>query len=149
VTALVGNYEVSKWLTLVPHPYIRSDAEDFLRLDCAGDIGHLWVIAHDGKLAGVVSVGNELGYWLGEPFWGHGFMTEAAQVVVDYCFASLDLAEIKSSHFVENAGSRRVLEKLGFQDVGAHIHFSRARQAEVPGRSMLLTRAVWEARRHG
>ena len=56
------------------------------------------------------------------------------------------MAEMKSSHFVGNEGSRRVLEKLGFKDAGGHLHFSNARQEKVPGRSMVLSRKVWEAR---
>lgn len=146
VTELAGDYEVSKWLVPVPHPYSRADAEDFLRMDVAGEIGLLWVIVCDGAVIGAVSTGKELGYWLGRPFWGQGYMTEAARAAVDFSFASSETAEMKSSHFVGNHGSRRVLEKLGFTDVGRHVHFSKARQAEVSGRSMVLTRKVWEAR---
>lgn len=148
VTELASDYEVSKWLVPVPYPYSRSDAEDFLRMDIAGEIGLLWVILRDDAVIGAVSTGKELGYWLGRPFWGQGYMTEAARAAVDCSFASSDMAQMKSSHFVGNEGSRRVLEKLGFADVGGHVHFSNARQAEVPGRSMVLTRKVWEVRGH-
>ena len=146
VATLAGDYEVSKWLVPVPYPYTLGDAEDFLRMDIAGEIGLLWMIFHGGDLIGAVSTGKELGYWLGRPFWGQGFMTEAAQAAVDHSFMSGDFDVMKSSHFAQNHGSRRVLEKLGFRDVGGHVHFSNARQAEVPGRSMELTRQVWEAR---
>ena len=149
VTALAGNYEVSKWLVPVPYPYSRADAEDFLRLDIAGELGLLWVVIHNGSLIGAVSTGKELGYWLGQPYWGEGYMTEAARAAVDMSFEISDMSEIRSSHFVGNEGSRRVLEKLGFLDVGGHVHFSNARQANVPGRSMLLTRDRWAALRNG
>ncbi|KQB98002.1 hypothetical protein AL073_03595 [Loktanella sp. 1ANDIMAR09] len=143
VTLLANDFEVSKWLVPVPFPYARADADDFLRMDITGELGLLWVILRDDVLIGVVSTGKELGYWLGQPFWGQGYMTEAAQAAVDHSFAASDMDKMHSSHFTENHGSRRVLEKLGFQDVGGHVHFSNARQADVPGRSMLLTRDRW------
>ena len=144
-----GDYEVSRWLVPVPHPYGRQDAEDFLAQDRAGKLGLLWMIIADDALMGAVSIGKELGYWLGRPFWGRGYMTEAAQAAVDHVFAVKDVPDIHSSHFFDNHGSRRVLEKLGFQDVGGHVHFSNARQADVPGRAMLLTRDRWQALRDG
>lgn len=52
---------------------------------------------------------------------------------------------IISSHFTENAGSQNVLQKLGFIDVGSHVHHSVARGEDVPGRSMELSRARWES----
>ncbi|WP_108814306.1 GNAT family N-acetyltransferase [Loktanella sp. Alg231-35] len=142
----VSNYDVSKWLVPVRHPYGHADAEEFLAMDRAGDIGLLWMILRDDALVGAVSTGKELGYWLAEPAWGQGYMTEAAQAAVDHTFQTDNLEVMKSSHFVGNHGSQRVLQKLGFADVGAHVHHSLARQADVPGRSMELTRNRWEGR---
>jgi RimJ/RimL family protein N-acetyltransferase len=149
VVRYAGNYDVSRWLVPVPHPYTRADAADFLAMDHAGEIGMLWMILCDGALIGAVSTGKELGYWLAEHAWGQGYMTEAAQRAVDHTFLTRDLDIMKSSHFVGNHGSRRILQKLGFTDVGAYVHFSNARQANVSGRSMELTRTVWEGRRDG
>ena len=146
VVRLCGDYDVSKMLVPVPHPYSRSDAEDFLAMDQRGAVGMLWMIHDATGLCGAVSIGKELGYWLGRPAWGQGYMTEAAQAAVD-CYFNLRLADqIASSHFVENTASSNVLEKLGFVDTGPHLHFSTARQCDVQGRGMLLTRDVWQAR---
>ena len=145
----VGNFEVSKWLVPVRHPYTRADGEEFLAMDQAGEVGLLWMIIHNGNLIGAVSTGKELGYWLAQNAWGQGFMTEAAQAAVDHTFENDPMDVMKSSHFVGNHGSKRILEKLGFVDVGAHVHHSLARQADVPGRSMELTRHRWEALHNG
>lgn len=145
VCEVAGDYGVSKWLVPVAHPYTMADAQEFLALDRAGDLGTLWVIETASGRAGVISIGKELGYWLAPSHWGQGIMTEAAVAAVAAHFEGCNDAEIRSSHFVGNEGSRRVLEKLGFIDVGGHIHFSKARQAEVPGRSMRLSRADWQA----
>lgn len=146
VVRLAGDYDVSKMLVPVPYPYSMTDAEEFLAMDLRGELDMLWVIETAGVLIGAISIGKELGYWLGRDHWGQGFMTEAGVGAIDAYFAARRVAHIRSSHFVENDGSRRVLEKLGFHDVGGHIHFSKARQAKVAGRQMLLNRTVWDAR---
>ncbi|MDO4290498.1 MAG: GNAT family N-acetyltransferase [Eggerthellaceae bacterium] len=61
---------------------------------------------------------GELGYWLGQRFWGRGYATEAAQRVVEHGFCERGLCGIWAAHFEENARSRNVLRKLGFQDRG-------------------------------
>lgn len=141
-----NNYAISKWLTKVAHPYTRPHAEEFMQAAKAGDLGLLWVITQDGDMIGVVSAGDELGYWLAEAYWRQGYVTEAAEAAINHVFSDERIDTLRSSHFVGNQGSQRVLEKLGFVDMGDHVHYSLARQAEVPGRSMLLTRADWEWR---
>ncbi|ABN06474.1 GCN5-related N-acetyltransferase [Methanocorpusculum labreanum Z] len=59
-----------------------------------------------------------IGYALGEEFWGKGFMTEAAKVVVAFGFETMDLDLISATCYPENGRSRRVLEKLGFRYEG-------------------------------
>lgn len=136
-----GDYAVSQWLVAVAHPYTLAHAQEFLAMDRAGDLGTLWVIERDGAPQGVISIGKELGYWLAPEAWGRGIMTEAGRAAVAAHFAGTEATEIASSHFEGNAASRRVLLKLGFVDVGANLHFSAARQADVPGRAMRLSRS--------
>ena len=148
VVTLVGDYEVSKMLVPVPYPYSDEDAEDFLAMDAEGALDLLWMIEFEDRLAGAISIGVELGYWLGQPFWGKGIMTEAGIAAISAYFAGRRTDLIRSSHFVENAASAHVLRKLCFRDVGAHLHHSKARGADVPGRSMILRRHWFEAK-HG
>lgn len=56
----------------------------------------------------------ELGYWIGEPYWGRGYATEAARAVIERGFSDLGLSGIHAAYFDGNEASRRVLEKLGF-----------------------------------
>ena len=139
VCRAAGDYAVSQMLTMVPHPYTMSNAQDFLAMDRAGELGTLWVITRNDNPVGVISIGKELGYWSDPKAWGNGYMTEAGNAAISTHFAYTNDELIKSSHFVENIGSRRVLEKLGFVDVGPHVHFSNARQKDVAGRGMELT----------
>ncbi|MFB2772525.1 GNAT family N-acetyltransferase, partial [Pelatocladus sp. BLCC-F211] len=55
----------------------------------------------------------ELGYWIGKPFWGNGYCTEAAQEVLRYGFEKLGLHRICASHFAHNPTSGRVMQKIG------------------------------------
>ena len=80
-------------------------------------------IVVDGRAAGGISVcaggdvyrrSAELGYWLGEPFWGRGIMTAAVETMCREGFAAWDIVRIHAEAFARNAASRRVLEKAGF-----------------------------------
>lgn len=142
----VGNIAVSRMLVPVPHPYTLANAQDFLAEDRAGLLGMLWVICDADGLCGAVSVGKELGYWLSEPVWGRGYMTEAAGAAVDAVFTATTCKHIRSSYFDDNPASGRVLHKLGFQDAGPNTMTSKARGTQVSARRMLLTRADWQAR---
>jgi RimJ/RimL family protein N-acetyltransferase len=57
----------------------------------------------------------EIGYWLGEEFWGRGIVTEALRAMTDYAFATWDLCRISAGVFEWNPGSMRVLEKAGYE----------------------------------
>ena len=57
----------------------------------------------------------EIGYWLGEDFWGKGYMTEAALQIIHYAFEELHLTGFWASVYKENIASERVVEKCGFR----------------------------------
>ena len=66
----------------------------------------------------------ELGYWIGVPYWGDGYATEASRALVDYGFGTLGLHRIFASHFANNPASARVLRKIGMRHEGslrAHV----------------------------
>jgi RimJ/RimL family protein N-acetyltransferase len=60
----------------------------------------------------------ELGYYIGEPYWGKGIMTEAVRQTCEYVFAHSDILRIFAEPFADNIGSCRVLEKVGFRFEG-------------------------------
>ena len=90
IARLIGNLAVSRWLTVVPHPYTLEDALEFIE-----HISGPWdrAITRDSEVIGVVGIKDSLGYWLGQPFWGHGYMREAAGALVDTWFAFAPTAE--------------------------------------------------------
>ncbi|MDH4351518.1 MAG: GNAT family N-acetyltransferase, partial [Gemmatimonadota bacterium] len=68
----------------------------------------------------------ELGYWIGRPFWGRGYATEAAGAMLRYGFETLGLRRLYACHFARNPASGRVLEKVGMRQEGiARAHAQR------------------------
>ena len=109
-----------------PHPYTIAHGQAFVESCVFGDETRQYcrAIEVDGEAVGSIGVflqtdvyrkSAELGYWLGRPFWGQGIMTRAVEQVCGYVFANYDIVRIYAEPFAENIGSRRVLEKAGFQ----------------------------------
>lgn len=84
-----------------------------------------FVIDVDGKAVGSISLMRnkkpskkhfaEIGYWLGEDYWGKGIMSEATKLLCDFAFNDLKLVKLKIQALEDNIGSRRVAEKNGFE----------------------------------
>jgi ribosomal-protein-alanine N-acetyltransferase len=106
-----------------PHPYHPAHAEAFIRAARAADPETAFAIEVDGEAAGGVGlklgtdverVGAEIGYWLGEAFWGRGITTEAVRAVTGYAVERFGLTRVFALPFAWNDASCRVLEKAGF-----------------------------------
>jgi RimJ/RimL family protein N-acetyltransferase len=114
------------WLALrdlFPHPYTIQDAHEFLRRTISDQPTTLFCIDVDSKAIGGIGIRvkhdvhrhtAELGYWLGEKFWGRGIMSEAVEAFGDFCFTNFPLRRIYAEPFANNPASARVLEKAGF-----------------------------------
>lgn len=123
---LIGSREVAATTLRIPHPYTHHDAVEFLTAYAKGpDLVFAIVLRSQGRLCGGIGLHPEnqhqraeLGYWIGLPYWGNGYATEAAQAVLRYGFEQLKLNRIFASHFRENRASQRVLTKLGMRREG-------------------------------
>jgi RimJ/RimL family protein N-acetyltransferase len=124
LTEHANNINVAKNLRdRFPHPYTRQNARDFLKFAAGrGDQSNL-AIEVGGAAVGAIGYvpgtdverfSAEIGYWLGEQFWGRGIVTEALVLVTDHAFADLNLLRLFALPFAENAASARVLEKAGY-----------------------------------
>ena len=106
-----------------PHPYTRSHARKYIRSALAQEPVTRFAIAVDGQAAGgigfmlasdVERVSTEIGYWLGEAFWGRGIMTEALRAVTRHAVESHGLTRVFAVPYEWNPASFRVLEKAGY-----------------------------------
>ena len=114
------------WLNLrdrFPHPYTKHDALEFLRSIRGGQSETVFAIAVNDEAVGSIGfvlqpdverVSAEIGYWLGEPFWGRGIATEALSAVTAWAFEHHQLTRIFALPFAGNRASCRVLEKAGY-----------------------------------
>ena len=141
---LIDNLKVSRWLTRVPYPYTIEDARDFISRHRDQGAGDVFAVLHEGAIIGCCSVGGELGYWLGEPYWGKGYATEAARVLVARHFTRTD-APLDSGYFSANAASKSVLTKLGFEPTRTETAICLASGEDVTIQKVTLTNSCWSA----
>lgn len=133
VERLAGAREVADATLTIPHPYPTGG-------------GAIWIATHapawsrrenlalaicdqaaPHELLGAISLQlsmthchGEVGYWIGLPYWGNGFATEAARALVAYAFVELRLHRVQGRHFTRNAASGRVMQKVGMRLEGIH-----------------------------
>ena len=106
-----------------PHPYTADDGDRWLAVADKFDPPRNFAIVVDGQAVGGIGLvlkddvyarSAEIGYWLGEAFWGRGIATAAVRVTTDYAFARFDLTRLYAGVFAWNTASTRVLEKAGY-----------------------------------
>ncbi|WP_291176985.1 GNAT family N-acetyltransferase [Hyphomicrobium sp.] len=141
---LAGDWEVARMTARIPFPYSEALAREWLATLAPGEF--VRAVTFQGTLVGAVGyVPNddgsaEIGYWIGRPWWGRGFASEAATALVRHCFTKAGFKRLTCCHFEDNPASQRVIEKLGFRLSGASSAWSDARQAEFPARCYELNR---------
>lgn len=112
-----------------PFPYTAADARAYVEscMRQEGDGQLCRAIVMEQEAVGSVGVfvkddvykkSAELGYWLAQPFWGNGIMTQAVKQLCDEAFHTFDIVRIFAEPYAHNQGSRRVLEKAGFLQEG-------------------------------
>ena len=110
----------------LPYPYTEKDAEEYIDfiLNSNPNDTFAYAIDVDGRAVGSIGAFRqrnihfrtaELGYYLSEEYWGRGIMTIAVKQICEKLFSETDILRIFAEPFENNAGSRRVLEKAGFQ----------------------------------
>ncbi len=107
----------------VPFPYSKIDAQEFIAHSSKPD-SNIFAIVFKNEFCGVISLEQlkdvyrlsaEIGYWIGEPFWGKGIASQAVKLITDFGFRELPLERIFASVFEHNKASMRVLEKNGYR----------------------------------
>jgi [ribosomal protein S5]-alanine N-acetyltransferase len=114
------------WINLrnrFPYPYTDADAENFFNVVVGRKPETSFAIEVNGQAVGGVGFSPledeeyrsaEIGYWLGEEFWGRGITTEVLIAVTEYAFSQFDLCRLYAHVFEWNVASARVLEKAGY-----------------------------------
>lgn len=147
LSRLVDDPGVAAMTTSIPHPFPEGAALDFIErmvradpdregafaLETADD-GFIGVLGFHPDEQGAV----EIGYWLGRPFWGRGYMTEAVDAALGWAGADWGRRYLLAGHFADNPASGQVLVKSGFLYTGDVVpRFSMARGEKAPTRMMV------------
>lgn len=135
IAEFAGDWDVARMTARIPFPYSEAlaaswmenlDEDEFVRVvelngELIGAVGY--VPASDGSV--------EIGYWIGRPWWGQGFATEAGTALVRHCFRVAKIPRLTCCHFVDNPASARVIAKLGFRLMGPSTAWCDARRGEM------------------
>lgn len=129
VTELLQEPEIARTTLSIPYPYERAMAEQWIAtIEQAGVTGTGTVFAvclREGPLIGSMGIHlslrhfrGEAGYWIGKPYWNHGYATEALRALIRFAFTRLNLHKVTSNHFAGNEASGRVMQKAGMTREG-------------------------------
>ena len=132
----LNNWNISKWLIEVPYPYTVDDAKYWVKKTKQDE--YSFNIYLKNKLIGGLSLTNqrknskwELGYWIGEEYWGNGYAIEACENLISYFFSNTNNSIIYASHMKDNIKSKKIIIKLGFKLVSSGKKFSISRNEMV------------------
>lgn len=110
-----------------PHPYTLADAKRWIQTASTASPQTNFAIVVEGAAVGniglrlgedVYRLSTEIGYWLGEEFWGRGIATEAVRAVTEYAFSNFNVCRVYAKVFEWNPALIRVLEKAGYECEG-------------------------------
>jgi len=133
VAALANNRNLSERTLYLPHPYTEQSAIDWIATHAdnfRNDERYEFAITdrETGTVYGAIGLSHNkihrkgsLGYWIGEPYWGNGYATEAALALVHWAFSVRGFHKVYASHFDFNQASGRVMQKIGMNLVGTLV----------------------------
>ncbi len=158
VQLLAGAEAIAETTLNIPHPYLDGMAEAWIGNQpmsyLMGD-SVTWAVClrESGLLIGAIGIilraqdsRGEMGYWIGHEFWGRGYCTEAAALLMDFFFRNINLNRIHATHFVNNPASGRVMQKLGMTQEGVLRHHARKNKEWVDLVFYGILREEWLAK---
>ena len=128
-----------------PHPYTEEHGKAWLEKNIGTEPVLNFAIDLDGAAIGGIGIilnsdvyvmSAEIGYWIGEPFWGLGIATEAVRQMIEYIFYYFDIVRVYAEVFEHNKSSMRVLEKNGF-------YLEGVRRKAVLKNAILMDDYIW------
>ena len=155
IALFLNNFAVAGNLSRVPYPYHLADARAWLQTwrpdRPADETGFAIDLAGEGFIGQVdyhldASGRTVIGYWLAQPFWNRGIMSEAVAAVVDWYFNVTPNDRIRSGVFHFNRASLAIQRKLGFVETGTSSLLCLARGEQVRHIDTELQRSVWAER---
>ncbi len=153
MVALVNNWEITKWLSNVPYPYLQSDGIGFVKRSKQKHetgSGYNYLVFFQDTLVGGGGLSLQkngiynLGYWVGKQYWDQGIATEASYALLSFGFDNLRQTKVQAGYFDGNDASARVLKKLGFVNLGRTKLFSKSQNQVLCDHMMNLEKCDFE-----
>jgi len=152
IAEFLNNFAVSGNLSVVPHPYTLDDANQWLGRWRADSMPANTQFVIELKKEGAIGVvgfrekdkNAQVGYWLGEPFWNRGIMSEALKAVIGWYFNNTKADIVTSGVFHFNMASLAIQQKLGFVETSRSIIHCLARGEDIEHIDTELTRDTFE-----
>lgn len=132
---LLNNFEVSQWTAGIPYPFTLEDSINWINKQNTRE--HCYVISNNKGLVGdiglypVIDNCYELGYWIGQDYWGKGYATEACKALLELVKNKIPSEKIFATCQVGNSASEKILNNLGFKEIEQILSFSKARNKET------------------
>jgi ribosomal-protein-alanine N-acetyltransferase len=153
VQLLAGERAVAETTALIPHPYPEGAAQTWIAgqarsWNTGKEYTYAIAAGEDPTLVGTIALRpvaterENLGYWIGRPYWGRGYATAAASAIITIAFSLLDIELISASHLARNPASGRVMEKCGMRLVRTGLREHRGAEEAICVRA--ITREAWE-----
>jgi len=124
LAVIANNYNIARFMrNRFPYPYNYDNAVEFINYIQSNYQNHVFAVEADGYIVGSVglfpgediySYTCEIGYWIGEEYWGRGIASYALFLLIEHCFSTFNYNKLKAHVFHPNLASMRVLEKCGF-----------------------------------
>lgn len=134
---LADNKRIAEVLARLPSPYTRADGIAFVEIFAQRADERPYAITLNDRFIGVVGFtfapdhDPELGYWLGEEYWGKGYMSEAVKALLNAAFAHPEFTRLRARALASNAGSLNVLRKAGFKQLSEGV------ETDIKGRPVV------------
>ncbi|HVT04231.1 MAG TPA: GNAT family N-acetyltransferase [Thermoanaerobaculia bacterium] len=129
LTLLANDENIARSTLSIPHPYEERHAREWIASQQTDERGQnvtfAIVLKEGSQLCGSIGVRidnvnarAEIGFWVGRPFWNRGLCSEAASMLLEYAFNTLDVNRVYAFHFVDNEASGRVMRRIGMRHEG-------------------------------
>ncbi|MBL4596989.1 MAG: GNAT family N-acetyltransferase [Robiginitomaculum sp.] len=122
---LANNIKIAQMFATMPYPYTMDDAQTWLAKLHADNSNYIFAVIHHGEgFIGRIGLYLKptalpnLGYWIGQPFWGKGYASEAVSALTIWAESQFNIKAIQADFFADNPASGRVLSKAGFLRTG-------------------------------
>lgn len=150
---LAKNPNVTKFVTWECHKNIdvtKEYIDTLIKEDTSKSITWAIISKHDNCFIGLIGLIFETdhktavaGYWIGEPYWKKGYMTESFKTVIDYGFANKDINRLEAVHLIDNIPSGMVMTKCGLQYEGTLKQYLYCKDTQHDCKIYSITRDEW------